>query len=323
MVSNISAIQVDNLTKNWGITTAVEGVSFDVEKGEVFGFLGPNGAGKTTTIKMLVGLTKPTRGSARVAGFDVVKEPTLVKRRIGVVPESSNLYDELSVYDNLRFVSKLYHVSSSLREKRIDELLDTFQLKEYRDRSFGRLSKGLKRRVVLSAALIHEPEIVFLDEPTSGLDVMSARNLRQVISGLSERGVTIFLTTHYIEEAGELCDRIAIIVKGKIIEVESPDVLRSRLQDTPLLKLRLKSGNRLNLNELEKVPAVDIQLFSNSVSIYTKEVHKSLTVFTKLAEGKGVTIMDVQTVRPSLEDAFIQLTGLTSDSMRVEKEAKK
>jgi len=323
LVSNISAIQVDNLTKNWGITTAVEGVSFDVEKGEVFGFLGPNGAGKTTTIKMLVGLTKPTRGSARVAGFDVVKEPTLVKRRIGVVPESSNLYDELSVYDNLRFVSKLYHVSSSLREKRIDELLDTFQLKEYRDRSFGRLSKGLKRRVVLSAALIHEPEIVFLDEPTSGLDVMSARNLRQVISGLSERGVTIFLTTHYIEEAGELCDRIAIIVKGKIIEVESPDVLRSRLQDTPLLKLRLKSGNRLNLNELEKVPAVDIQLFSNSVSIYTKEVHKSLTVFTKLAEGKGVTIMDVQTVRPSLEDAFIQLTGLTSDSMRVEKEAKK
>lgn len=319
----MSAIHVDKLTKNWGKTRAVDGISFDVEKGEVFGFLGPNGAGKTTTIKMLVGLTKPTSGSARVAGYDISTEPTLVKMRIGVVPESSNLYDELSIYDNLRFVSKLYHVSPSLREKRIDELLETFQLKEYRDRPFGKLSKGLKRRVVLSAALIHEPEIVFLDEPTSGLDVMSARNLRQVISGLSERGVTIFLTTHYIEEAGELCDRIALIVKGKIIEIESPDVLRNRIQDTPLLKIRLKSDNGLNLSELEEIPAEDIQLFSDSVSIYTKDVHKSLTVFSKLAEEKGVTIMEIQTVRPSLEDAFIQLTGLTPDSMRIEKEAKK
>ena len=319
----MSAIHVDRLSKSWGKTRAVDEISFDVEKGEVFGFLGPNGAGKTTTIKMLVGLTKPTSGSARVAGYDIVTEPTFVKRRIGVVPESSNLYDELSVYDNLRFVSKLYHVPISIRDKRIDELLETFQLKEYRDRRFGKLSKGLKRRVVLSAALIHDPEIVFLDEPTSGLDVMSARNLRQVISGLSERGVTIFLTTHYIEEAGELCDRIALIVKGKIIEVESPDVLRNRVQDVPLLKIRLKSDNGLNLSELEEIPAEDIQLFSDSVSFYTKDVHKSLTVFTKLAEEKGVTIIDVQTVKPSLEDAFIQLTGLTSDMMRMEKEAKR
>lgn len=319
----MSAIHVDKLSKNWGKTKAVDGISFDVEKGEVFGFLGPNGAGKTTTIKMLVGLTKPTSGGARVAGYDVITEPTLVKMRIGVVPESSNLYDELSVYDNLRFVSKLYHVSPSSKEKRIDGLLETFQLKEYRDRSFGKLSKGLKRRVVLSAALIHEPEIVFLDEPTSGLDVMSARNLRQVISGLSERGVTIFLTTHYIEEAGELCDRIALIVKGKIIEAGSPDVLRSRIQDVTLLKIVLRSDNGLNLGDLEGVPAEDIQLFSDSVFIYTKDVHKSLTVFTKLAEEKDVTIVDVQTVRHSLEDVFIQLTGLTPDMMRMEKEAKK
>ena len=319
----MDAINVDKLSKIWGKTRAVDGISFDVEKGEVFGFLGPNGAGKTTTIKMLVGLTKPSSGMAMVAGYDVVNESTKVKRRIGVVPESSNLYDELSIYENLRFVSKLYHVPSSIRENRINDLLDTFQLEEFRDRPFGKLSKGLKRRTVLSAALIHEPEIVFLDEPTSGLDVMSARNLRQIISEFSDSGVTVFLTTHYIEEAGELCNRIALIVKGKIIEVESPEFLRGRIQDVPLLKIRLKDGGRLNLSDLEGVPAEDIQLFSDSVSILTKDVHESLTAFTRLAEEKGVIIQDVQTIKPSLEDAFIQLTGLTPDSMRMEKEAKR
>lgn len=319
----MTAIHVDNLTKYWGHIRAVDGISFNVEKGEVFGFLGPNGAGKTTTIKMLVGLTKPSSGSVTVAGHDVVNEPTVVKKRIGVVPESSNLYDELSIYENLRFVSKLYHVPSGSREERINELMDTFQLTDYRDRHFGRLSKGLKRRTVLSAALLHEPEIVFLDEPTSGLDVMSARNLRQVILGLSERGVTIFLTTHYIEEAGELCDRIALIVKGKIIEVESPEVLRGRIQDIPLLKIRLSSENRLNLRDLKEIPAENILVFSDSVTILTKDVHESLKAFTRLVEEKGVTILDIQTIKPSLEDAFIQLTGLTPDSMRMEKEVKR
>ncbi|MBD3206423.1 ATP-binding cassette domain-containing protein, partial [Candidatus Bathyarchaeota archaeon] len=230
----MNSIIVKGLKKHWGQTKAVDGISFNVSEGEVFGFLGPNGAGKTTTIKMLVGLTKPTSGSATVAGYDIVEETTEVKKRIGVVPEASNLYNELTVHENLLFVSKLYHIKTGLREGRINELLNTFQLKEYSNRPFGKLSKGLKRRTVLAAALLHEPEIIFLDEPTSGLDVMSARNLRQLISGLSEMGVTVFLTTHYIEEAGELCDRIAIIVKGKLIEIESPEVLRSRVQDIPL-----------------------------------------------------------------------------------------
>ncbi|EMR73206.1 daunorubicin resistance ABC transporter ATP-binding subunit [Thaumarchaeota archaeon SCGC AB-539-E09] len=319
----MTVIHVDELTKIWGKTRAVDGISFNVEEGEIFGFLGPNGAGKTTTIKMLVGLTKPSSGSAIVAGYDVVKEPTLVKKRIGVVPESSNLYDELSIYKNLRFVSKLYHVPSVSREKRIKELLEIFQLTDYQNSPFGKLSKGLKRRTVLSAALLHEPEIVFLDEPTSGLDVMSARNLRQVISELSESRVTIFFTTHYIEEAGELCDRIALIVKGKIIEVESPEVLRGRIQDVPLLKIRLKDGSRVKLSDLKEVPAEDIQLFSDNVSILTRDVHESLKAFMRLAEEKGVIIQDVHTIKPSLEDAFIQLTGLTPDSMRMEKEVKR
>jgi ABC-2 type transport system ATP-binding protein len=319
----MNSIIVKDLKKHWGQTKAVDGISFNVSEGEVFGFLGPNGAGKTTTIKMLVGLTKPTSGSATVAGYDIVEETTEVKKRIGVVPEASNLYNELSVHENLLFVSKLYHIKPDLREGRINELLNTFQLTEYRNRPFGKLSKGLKRRTVLSAALLHEPEIIFLDEPTSGLDVMSARNLRQVISGLSEMGVTVFLTTHYIEEAGELCDRIAIIVKGKLIEIESPEVLRSRLQDIPLINITVEMDEKIQLDDFRDIPGEDVRLMSDRVSILTRDVHESLTAFTGLAEEKGIKILDVHTVKPQLEDAFIQLTGLTPESMRVEKEGKR
>ncbi len=319
----MNSIIVTDLTKYWGQIKAVDGISFNVSDGEVFGFLGPNGAGKTTTIKMLVGLTKPTSGSATVAGYDIIEEPTEVKKRIGVVPESSNLYDELNVQENLLFVSKLYHIQSRLREERIDELLKTFQLTEYRDRPFGKLSKGLKRRVVLAAALLHEPEIIFLDEPTSGLDVMSARNLRQVISGLSEMGVTVFLTTHYIEEAGQLCDRIALLVKGNIVEVESPEALRSRVQDVPLINITVETDKEIRLDEFREIPAEGIRLISDRISILTHDIHGSLTAFTTLAEEKGIKILDIHTVKPQLEDAFIQLTGLTPESMRMEKEGKR
>ncbi|MBD3206608.1 ATP-binding cassette domain-containing protein [Candidatus Bathyarchaeota archaeon] len=318
----MTSINVKQLTKYWGQTKAVDGISFQVEDGEVFGFLGPNGAGKTTTIKMLVGLTKPTSGSASVVGYSITEELTEVKKRIGVVPEASNLYNELSVYENLRFVSKLYHTPSGGRENRISEQLETFNLKEYRNSSFGKLSKGLKRRTVLAAALLHEPEILFLDEPTSGLDVMSARSLRQVISGLAEGGVTIFLTTHYIEEAGQLCDRIALLVKGNIVEIESPDVLRSRVQDIPLLNISVKSDVEVQPEDLRHVPAEDIRVISNTISILTNDVHESLTTFTRLAEERGITISDIQTVKPGLEDAFIQLTGLTPEAMRMEKEGR-
>jgi ABC-2 type transport system ATP-binding protein len=319
----MTAIEVNQLTKYWGQTLAVDKINFQVKEGEVFGFLGPNGAGKTTTIKMLVGLSKPTSGSAKVAGYDVVKEPTEVKRRIGVVPEASNLYNELTVYENLRFVSKLYHIGPDKREGKIEEYMETFQIAKYKKRRFGKLSKGLKRRTVLAAALIHDPEIIFLDEPTSGLDIVSARNLRQVISDLAERGVTIFLTTHYIEEAGELCDRIALLVKGNIIEIESPDVLCNRIQDIPLLNIQIETKKKIELKDLKQIPAEDVRIISNKVSIFTNNVHRALSEFIKLAEEKEITIQEVQTVKPQLEDAFIQLTGLSPESMKIEKEGKR
>ena len=316
----MAAIKVTNLSKYWYQTKAVDGISFQVNKGEVFGFLGPNGAGKTTTIKILVGLTKPTNGDARVAGYDVIDDIRLVKQRIGVVPERSNLYDELTVTQNLRFVSKLYHVSAHGREEIIQELLDLFQLTEYKEKGFAKLSKGLKRRVVLAAALVHGPEILFLDEPTSGLDIMSARRLREIISDLSKHGVTIFLTTHYIEEADLLCDRIALLVKGKIIKIDTPEGLKKSLHNTPILKVRFQG--EFDNAFLDSIQGETVSLLDGELSILSKDIHASLESLLRVAEEQNISLQNIETIKPTLEDAFLQLTGVSLDSMQVEKEGK-
>jgi ABC-2 type transport system ATP-binding protein len=217
-----SIIEVSNLTKFYRDFLAVNHISFEVKRGEVFGFLGPNGAGKTTTIKILTGLIQPTEGTATVGGKDIRTQIVEIKKTIGVVTEDSNLYDELCVFDNLRFVGQLYGVPRGDREKRIGELLKRFDLEPKAEAKFATLSKGMKRKVTIAAALIHSPQIVFLDEPTTGLDVLSARILRALIKELKALGVTIFLTTHYIEEAEQLCDRVAILVNGTIKTVDTP-----------------------------------------------------------------------------------------------------
>jgi len=215
-------IDVSNLTKQYKDVLAVNHISFTVKRGEIFGFLGPNGAGKTTTIKILTGLIEPTNGIATIQQKDIRTHIVEIKKTIGVVTEDSNLYDELSVWDNLQFVGKLYGVSQGDREKRIGELLRRFNLESKREAKFATLSKGMKRKVIIAAALIHSPQVVFLDEPTTGLDVLSARILRAMIIELKALGVTIFLTTHYIEEAEQLCDGVAILVNGTIKTVDTP-----------------------------------------------------------------------------------------------------
>jgi ABC-2 type transport system ATP-binding protein len=316
----MDAINVTNLSKNWDKTKAVDEIRFQVKQGEIFGFLGPNGAGKTTTIKMLVGLTKPSSGTAMVAGYDIINDIRLVKQCIGVVPESSNLYDELTVSDNLKFVSKLYHVKAGEREKRIKELLELFQLTEYKDRRFAKLSKGIKRRVVLAAALVHNPEIIFLDEPTSGLDVISARRLREIILDLSGQGVTIFLTTHYIEEAGHLCDRIALLVKGKIVIIDTPEGLKKMVQDASILRVIYQGV--LNERFLAKIQCENVSTIDRELSIHTKDINASLKSLQRIVEEQSIVIEGIETIKPKLEDAFIQLTGLSLDSMHIEKERK-
>jgi len=220
-----SIIEVSDLTKFYRDFPAVNHINFKVKGGEIFGFLGPNGAGKTTTIKMLTGLIQPTEGTATIQGKDIRTQIVDIKKTIGVVTENSNLYDELSVLDNLRFVGQLYGVSRLDREKRIGELLKRFDLESKRESKFDILSKGMKRKVTIIAAIIHSPQVVFLDEPSTGLDVLSARILRAMIKELKTLGVTIFLTTHYIEEAEQLCDRVAILVNGAIKTVDTPENL--------------------------------------------------------------------------------------------------
>jgi len=228
-----TTIEVSNLTKYYDNFLVVDHINFKVKKGEVFGFLGPNGAGKTTTIKMLTGLAKPSEGTAKIDEKDIIKQIVDIKKMIGVVTEDSNLYDELSVADNLKFMGQLYGVSMLERERKIEELLKRFGLENKKDVKFAKLSKGMKRKVTIAAALVHKPKILFLDEPTTGLDVLSARVLRSTIKQLNKVGVTIFLTTHYIEEAEQLCDTVAIIVNGKIKTVDKPKNL----------KLKTKSKN--------------------------------------------------------------------------------
>ncbi len=235
-----NAIYVKGLMKRFGDFTAIDEISFEVRNGEVFGFLGPNGAGKTTTIRMLTGLSKPTDGKASILGFDINSQIVQIKKHIGVVPEISNLYDELSGFDNLLFMAQLYGVPRTQRRKRAEELLKTFRLYERKDSLFRTFSRGMKRALTIAAALIHNPEVIFLDEPTVGLDVVAARSLRNLISNLRQQGITIFLTTHYLEEADLLCDRVAILVKGRILAIDTPEYLKAKTDKKSLEEVFMK-----------------------------------------------------------------------------------
>jgi ABC-2 type transport system ATP-binding protein len=313
-------ITTENLTKYYGRLVAVDHLSMQVKEGEIFGFLGPNGAGKTTTIRMLVGLTTPSDGTATIKGYEIRKETVNVKRCVGVVPETSNLYDELTVWENLHFMAGMYHVPKMERNERIQGLLETFGLVDRRGSKFGELSKGLKRRATIAAALVHRPDILFLDEPTSGLDVNSARSLRQFVRDLRETGVTVFLTTHYIEEAGQLCDRIAIIVKGRVTAVDTPEHLKALVPGMVVIYVAFSSPvESISLEELEtygKTGAKGNELWIREVT----DVSKSLKALTRFADDHRLEVVHLNTVKPSLEEAFVKLTGVESEVMLMEKE---
>jgi ABC-2 type transport system ATP-binding protein len=292
-----AALRVQGLTKRYIVprqedVLAVNGIGFEVARGEVYGFLGPNGAGKTTTIRMLTGLARPTAGQAQVLGLDLARDLPRIKKRIGVVPESSNLYAELSARDNLLFCMRLYGVPRSERTARAQALLAQFRLADKADTPFARLSRGMKRSLTVAAALAHRPELVFLDEPTTGLDVASARGLRATIAALRSHGVTVFLTTHYLEEAERLCDRIALIARGQIVTVDTVEGLRARVAGTTAVELTLEGTE--DTPEIERVAGADVES----------------ALRTALAQVQGRRVLSVNTVRPTLEDAFIQLTGL-------------
>jgi len=221
----MEAIKVSDLTRDYNGLRAVDGISFDVEPGEVFGFLGPNGAGKTTTIKMLTGQLRPTAGMARVAGCDVVEQRQQLKPQIGVVFEHQNIYERLSARDNLLFAARLYGVPKT----RVEEMLARVGLTERAREKTVKYSNGMKQRLLIARALLHEPKVLFLDEPTRGLDPHIARGIRAFIAELAQQGVTVFLTTHYMEEADQLSDRVAIIDQGRIVALDTPERLKAEL----------------------------------------------------------------------------------------------
>ena len=235
----MSIISVAGLKKLYGDLVAVDGISFNIEKGQIFGLLGPNGACKTTTINMLTGLARPTAGKIFIDGIDGIKNIKKVQGIIGIVPDESNLYDEMDGFDNLCFCASLYGIRKSDREKRANELLGLFGLKDAGKRPYRAYSKGMRRKLTIAAGIIHNPKILFLDEPTTGIDVESARQIRSLIVDMKRQGTTVFLTTHYIEEAERLCDRIAFIVNGKIVKSGSIDKLMENAGHEHTIRLTL------------------------------------------------------------------------------------
>ena len=309
------AINAINLTKYYDGLLAVDHINFGVKKGEIFGFLGPNGAGKTTTIRMLTGLTLPSDGTAKIFGHDIQTETFLAKKDMGIVPEYSNVYDDLSAWDNLMFTGELYRVPKAKREKRGKELLELFGLYGRKKEKVKGFSKGMKRRLTIAMGLINDPKILFLDEPTSGLDVQSALLIKGVIRELIGRGVTIFLTTHNIEEANIWCDRVAIIQKGHILATDTPEVLKKTTQSVQSVEVSfatsLKNGTGKLLKDLEKIAAVDkVTKEGRKFKLYTAEPSAVLPGLYEFSRAKRLKILSVNTLGPSLEDVFVKLTGI-------------
>ena len=321
------ALDVQGLSKRFEDVQALEKIDFQVFSGELFGFLGPNGAGKTTTINILTGLARPDSGSIHIGGVDCIAKPRGAQHLLGVVPDESNLYAELSGFENLCFCATLYGMEKKERVARARELLDFFGLTPAANRKFGSYSKGMKRKLTIAAGVIHNPPILFLDEPTTGIDVASARQLRQLIAKLHEEGTTIFLTTHYIEEAERLCQRIAFIVEGRIVRVDRVEDLLQPIQNNHVLQLAYEGGPQ-NLKELvaeeSRKEERDLAFSAPREGFLRVEAPHPIRVgpLVRLLEDQGAEVYEARKIRPSLENIFVQITGIETGIMNKEKERK-
>jgi ABC-2 type transport system ATP-binding protein len=307
----MQAIEVSHLTKKFGSLTAVNDISFSVGEGETFGFLGPNGAGKTTTIRILTGVSRPTSGTATIFGYDIEHDTINARQSMGIVSENSNVYDDLTAWQNLMFSAELYHVGRNEREKKATELLKKFELYErLSDKAHG-FSKGMKRRLTLAMGLVNSPRLLFLDEPTSGLDVQSNLIIREVVSDLILNGVTVFLTTHNIEEANVMCDRVAIINKGNIIAIDAPESLKKKFKGSQSIEVSFDHNSVDHLDELSSLSMVnDAQKAGDKFKLYTEDPAEVIDALVAYAHTHNLKIISITTLGPSLEDVFVKLTGL-------------
>ena len=304
MAANHAAIEVKSLVKKYGSLTAVDSISFTINKGEIFSFLGPNGAGKTTTVEILECLRKPTSGQASVLGFDISKDQEKIKKRIGVLPQEFNTFDTLTVRENLQYFAGMFKKSVD-----VDALIKLVDLDDKRNEQYKKLSGGLKQRLGVAMALVNEPEIVFLDEPTGGLDPKARREVWNVIRGLKKQGKTVFLTTHYMEEAEVLSDIVTIIHKGKIVATGAPEDLITRYGQRNLLVLKNTDERAVPLIETLGLEASfdseagDVKV-TLTRSLDTSEIVRALTL-------KQIVFGEMQLKRSSPEDVFLNLTGET------------
>jgi ABC-2 type transport system ATP-binding protein len=315
------AVEVFGLTKKYGSITAVDDVSFDVMEGEIFGFLGPNGAGKTTLIRMLTTLLKPTQGNARVVCCDVVKEPEKVRQQIGVVPQAMTSDLDLTGYENMDIYGRFYGIPSKERKERIKYILDMVGLTARTNDLVASYSGGMRRRLEVARVLVHQPKILFLDEPTIGLDPQSRRVvwdfLRKLIEGDS---MTVFLTTHYMEEAEALCNRVAIIDSGKIIAIGSPDELKSQIPGNDIISLTFENLSEDIVERIKTLTFVhNVNIENNNLRVYVDNGAVNLPQLIDEVKSFGGKILSATVHEQSLEDVFIHYTGKTIR----EEEAKK
>lgn len=307
---HMDAIQVNDLTKRFGSFTAVDHISFSVAEGEVFGFLGPNGSGKSTTIRMLTGIVKPDEGTAAILGHDISKDPIRAKESIGFVPEAASAYVELTAWRNMMLMGKLYGVPQRERERRASDLLKRFGLYDRRDDQVRGFSKGMKQRLLLCMALINYPPVLILDEPASGLDVESSRLIKEVIRELNQGGTTVFLTTHNIEDASQLCERVAIINRGVIIAVDRPEALRRA--GSALHCIELSFNRSVDETELSGIPCVrEVMKFGDKLRLYVDDIDMAIANIVEYARSHNRRILALNTLAPSLEDIFVRLTHKT------------
>ena len=302
----MNAIKVENLTKRFDEFTAVDHISFTVKRGEFFGLLGPNGAGKTTTIRMLTGILKPTSGTAHIGKNDIQKNPIDTKQMMGIIPEMANAYMDLSAIRNLLLMGELYGIEKNKRMKKAENLLKLFGLYEKKHQKVKTFSKGMKQRIVISMGLMNDPKLLFLDEPTSGLDVKSVRLIRKIIRDLNKNGVTVLLTTHNIEEANQLCDRVAIMNHGKIVAIDRPENLKYTIQSTSSIEVAFKKP--VNKEELKFKGVTGVKKVGDKYRLYTPKPEDIIPLLVKYSKDIHQKIISINTLKPSLEDVFVKLT---------------
>lgn len=313
-IDGINAIEVNGFVKDYKGFKALDNISFSVKKGEIFGFLGPNGAGKTTTIKILITIIKPTKGTAKIGGYDIIKNSLEFKKRIGYMPDIPGFYGEMKAVDVLNFYAEFYKIPKDRRKRKINELLEMMQLTEFKNRKVKTYSRGMKQKLGFASFLINDPEILILDEPTIGLDPATIHFFRKKLEELNKKGVTIFLSSHILSEIEAICDRVCIINKGKIITVDTIDSLGEKMSSKSNKTVHIKFENiteeaRKAVAEIDGVLSAKINDEYNHLEIEIERGKQIIPIINKTLVENNIAVTGIETKEINLEDIFLSLTG--------------